>query len=375
MEDVNFPKSFFWGVNSPFFPLLENSREETKQRIFENAEKDLSEQLSFLKSLKINSFRFNLNWDLLYLDPFYSCTMYDNFIEQLRQREIEPIVNLIDFDVLSYNQKEIIDTIENEENISKFIEIIEKIVSSFKYKVQYYIILNHTTKYLKRRFFKGTDVDKTELNETVQNLLNFYDKSVRIIKSINPYAKVSVSEEFNVEEEEQLDFVFSFIDVVVKGKSPFFENMAFKKSEIDFIGIDFNDLTSNSEEYASLIKELSKEKNNIDLDEVIKRFSSKYYLPFLITENISTVEDDSLKSRYLVNNLYKINQSLESNVKIFGYIYNSLSDIKINNRLLKTGLYRIDDKNNYISLRNFAKVYSNIIEDNSINERYLKYID
>lgn len=375
MEDVNFPKSFFWGVNSPFFPLLENSREETKQQIFENAEKDLSEQLSFLKSLKINSFRFNLNWDLLYLDPFYSCTMYDNFIEQLRQREIEPIVNLIDFDVLSYNQKEIIDTIENEENISKFIEIIEKIVSSFKYKVQYYIILNHTTKYLKRRFFKGTDVDKTELNETVQNLLNFYDKSVRIIKSINPYAKVSVSEEFNVEEEEQLDFVFSFIDVVVKGKSPFFENMAFKKSEIDFIGIDFNDLTSNSEEYTSLIKELSKEKNNIDLDEVIKRFSSKYYLPFLITENISTVEDDSLKSRYLVNNLYKINQSLESNVKIFGYIYNSLSDIKINNRLLKTGLYRIDDKNNYISLRNFAKVYSNIIEDNSINERYLKYID
>lgn len=375
MEDVNFPKSFFWGVNSPFFPLLENSREETKQQIFENAEKDLSEQLSFLKSLKINSFRFNLNWDLLYLDPFYSCTMYDNFIEQLRQREIEPIVNLIDFDVLSYNQKEIIDTIENEENISKFIEIIEKIVSSFKYKVQYYIILNHTTKYLKRRFFKGTDVDKTELNETVQNLLNFYDKSVSIIKSINPYAKVSVSEEFNVEEEEQLDFVFSFIDVVVKGKSPFFENMAFKKSEIDFIGIDFNDLTSNSEEYTSLIKELSKEKNNIDLDEVIKRFSSKYYLPFLITENISTVEDDSLKSRYLVNNLYKINQSLESNVKIFGYIYNSLSDIKINNRLLKTGLYRIDDKNNYISLRNFAKVYSNIIEDNSINERYLKYID
>lgn len=375
MEDVNFPKSFFWGVNSPFFPLLENSREETKQRIFENAEKDLSEQLSFLKSLKINSFRFNLNWDLLYLDPFYSCTMYDNFIEQLRQREIEPIVNLIDFDVLSYNQKEIIDTIENEENISKSIEIIEKIVSSFKYKVQYYIILNHTTKYLKRRFFKGTDVDKTELNETVQNLLNFYDKSVRIIKSINPYAKVSVSEEFNVEEEEQLDFVFSFIDVVVKGKSPFFENMAFKKSEIDFIGIDFNDLTSNSEEYTSLIKKLSKEKNNIDLDEVIKRFSSKYYLPFLITENISTVEDDSLKSRYLVNNLYKINQSLESNVKIFGYIYNSLSDIKINNRLLKTGLYRIDDKNNYISLRNFAKVYSNIIEDNSINERYLKYID
>ncbi|PNR89815.1 hypothetical protein X925_02110 [Petrotoga sp. 9T1HF07.CasAA.8.2] len=375
MEDVNFPKAFLWGVNSPFFPLLENSREETKQRIFENAEKDLSEQLSFLKSLKINSFRFNLNWDLLYLDPFYSCTMYDNFIEQLRQREIEPIVNLIDFDVLSYNQKEIIDTIENEENISKFIEIIEKIVFSFKYKVQYYIILNHTTKYLKRRFFKGTDVDKTELNETVQNLLNFYDKSVRIIKSINPYAKVSVSEEFNVEEEEQLDFVFSFIDVVVKGKSPFFENMAFKKSEIDFIGIDFNDLTSNSEEYASLIKELSKEKNNIDLDEVIKRFSSKYYLPFLITENISTVEDDSLKSRYLVNNLYKINQSLESNVKIFGYIYNSLSDIKINNRLLKTGLYRIDDKNNYISLRNFAKVYSNIIEDNSINERYLKYID
>jgi len=375
VEDVNFPKSFFWGVNSPFFPLLENSREETKQRIFENAEKDLSEQLSFLKSLKINSFRFNLNWDLLYLDPFYSCTMYDNFIEQLRQREIEPIVNLIDFDVLSYNQKEIIDTIENEENISKSIEIIEKIVSSFKYKVQYYIILNHTTKYLKRRFFKGTDVDKTELNETVQNLLNFYDKSVRIIKSINPYAKVSVSEEFNVEEEEQLDFVFSFIDVVVKGKSPFFENMAFKKSEIDFIGIDFNDLTSNSEEYTSLIKELSKEKNNIDLDEVIKRFSSKYYLPFLITENISTVEDDSLKSRYLVNNLYKINQSLESNVKIFGYIYNSLSDIKINNRLLKTGLYRIDDKNNYISLRNFAKVYSNIIEDNSINERYLKYID
>ncbi|MDK2907423.1 MAG: hypothetical protein PWQ66_1384 [Petrotoga sp.] len=375
MENVNFPRSFLWGVNSPFFPFLENSTEGSKQQIFENAEKNLNKQLSFLKRLKINSFRFNLNWDLLYLDPFYSCAMYDNFIEQLRQSGIEPIVNLVDFDFLSYNKKEAFDNIENEENISIFIEIIEKIVSTFKFKVQYYIILNHTAKYLKKRFFKGADVDNTALHETVQNLLNLYDKSVRIIKSINPYAKVSVSEEFYVEEEEQLDFVFSFIDVIVKGESPFFENMAFKNSDIDFIGINFNDLTSNSEEYTSLIREFSRRKNNMDLDEVIKRFSSKYYLPFLITENISTVEDDSLKSRYLVNNLYKINQSLESNVKIFGYIYNSLSDIKINNRLLKTGLYRIDDKNNYISLRNFAKVYSNIIEDNSINERYLKYID
>jgi len=375
VENVNFPKSFLWGVNSPYFSFLENSRKGPKQQIFENTEKDLHEQLSFLKRLKINSFRFNLNWDLLYLDPFYSCTMYDNFIEQLRQRGIEPIVNLIDFDFLSYNQKEVVDNIENKENISRFIEIIEKIVSSFKYNVQYYIILNHTTKYLKRKIFKGTNVENAALPETVQNLLNLYDKSVRIIKSINPYAKVSVSEEFNIEEEEQLDFVFSFIDVIVKGKSPFFENMVFKNSDIDFIGINFNDLTSNSEEYISLIREFSRRKNNMGLDEVIKRFSSKYYLPFLITENISTVEDDSLKSRYLVNNLYKINQSLENNVKIFGYIYNSLSDVKINNRLLKTGLYRIDDKNRYISLRNFAKIYSNIIGDNGINERYLKYID
>lgn len=375
MENVNFPRSFLWGVNSPFFPFLENSTEGSKQQIFENAEKNLNKQLSFLKRLKINSFRFNLNWDLLYLDPFYSCAMYDNFIEQLRQSGIEPIVNLVDFDFLSYNKKEAFDNIENEENISIFIEIIEKIVSTFKFKVQYYIILNHTAKYLKKRFFKGADVDNTALHETVQNLLNLYDKSVRIIKSINPYAKVSVSEEFYVEEEEQLDFVFSFIDVIVKGESPFFENMAFKNSDIDFIGINFNDLTSNSEEYTSLIREFSRRKNNMDLDEVIKRFSSKYYLPFLITENISTVEDDSLKSRYLVNNLYKINQSLENNVKIFGYIYNSLSDVKINNRLLKTGLYRIDDKNRYISLRNFAKIYSNIIGDNGINERYLKYID
>ncbi|PNS00979.1 hypothetical protein X927_01940 [Petrotoga mexicana DSM 14811] len=375
MENVNFPRSFLWGVNSPFFSFLENSTEGSKQQIFENAEKNLNKQLSFLKRLKINSFRFNLNWDLLYLDPFYSCAMYDNFIEQLRQSGIEPIVNLVDFDFLSYNKKEVVDNIENEENISIFIEIIEKIVSTFKFKVQYYIILNHTAKYLKKRFFKGADVDNTALHETVQNLFNLYDKSVRIIKSINPYAKVSVSEEFYVEEEEQLDFVFSFIDVIVKGESPFFENMAFKNSDIDFIGINFNDLTSNSEEYTSLIKELSKGKNANDLDEVIKRFSSKYYIPFLITDNVSTIDDDSLKSRYLVNNLYKINQSLENNAKIFGYIYNSLSDVKINNLLLKTGLYRIDDKNNYISLKNFAKIYSNIIEDNSINERYLKYID
>jgi beta-glucosidase/6-phospho-beta-glucosidase/beta-galactosidase len=375
VENVNFPRSFLWGVNSPFFSFLENSTEGSKQQIFENAEKNLNKQLSFLKRLKINSFRFNLNWDLLYLDPFYSYAMYDNFIEQLRQSGIEPIVNLVDFDFLSYNKKEAFDNIENEENISIFIEIIEKIVSTFKFKVQYYIILNHTAKYLKKRFFKGADVDNTALHETVQNLFNLYDKSVRIIKSINPYAKVSVSEEFYVEEEEQLDFVFSFIDVIVKGESPFFENMAFKNSDIDFIGINFNDLTSNSEEYTSLIKELSKGKNTIDLDEVIKRFSSKYYIPFLITDNVSTIDDDSLKSRYLVNNLYKINQSLENNAKIFGYIYNSLSDVKINNLLLKTGLYRIDDKNNYISLKNFAKVYSNIIEDNSINERYLKYID
>ncbi|KUK81792.1 MAG: Glycoside hydrolase family 1, partial [Petrotoga mobilis] len=191
LEKVNFPKSFVWGVNSPFLSFLGNSREGSKNQIFENVEKDLYEQLSFLERLKkINSFSFNLNWDLLFLDPFCSCAMYNNFIEQLRKKEIEPIVNLIDFDFLSYNKREAIDNIKNEEKISIFIESIEKIVSAFKYNVQYYIVLNHTTEYLKRRFFKVTDVDNLALHETVQNLLNLYDKSVQIIKSINPYAKV-----------------------------------------------------------------------------------------------------------------------------------------------------------------------------------------
>ncbi len=70
--------------------------------------------------------------------------------------------------------------------------------------------------------------------------------------------------------------------------------------------------------------------------DILERCSEDYDIPILITENSIGEDLNTLKINSLIDNIYQVNDSIsKKNCKIFGYIYNSLTDFKVNNHSIK----------------------------------------
>ena len=394
MDRIIFPKDFFWGANTPIFSLEEYSPNITnKEEKLNCFSKNLNKQTELLKKLDLNAYRFSIDWNYMSLDQSKCIFLYRDFINKLSEMNIEPIVTLIDmnfpFSIEFWNT----DEFKNEEN-GDFLSAIKNFVEAMSNKVQYYSILNDPMVFLIRSFlFKGKE-RLAIISNNFENLFSLYSKAYIEIKKINPYAKCSVSENFannlvnnsyvfnNLNKNiEAIDYFFSFFDTLVYGKNKLFEDKEYNKSSIDFIGINFNNIFSDMNEFDKLIKVFNQKEENkskssqFKLEQVLKESSKRFDLPILISENSIEQSKERFTSNYLINTLYNVNHFISENRRVFGYIYNSLVDHKDKNLVLKNGLYSVDFENQFFTLRNFAKIYSNIAKENEIRENYLKYIE
>ncbi|HHV00843.1 MAG TPA: hypothetical protein GXX68_01455 [Defluviitoga tunisiensis] len=385
MEDIIFPKLFLWGANSPPFSHSffnpENDVTEFK--------KNISNKIDLINSLNVNSFRFALNWNDLINDSSRSIKKYNYFIDLLIQNNLEPIINIFDFDFFQIKF--------NDDNFLSFIlDICKKMFYDFGNKIQFYSVLNNPMKFLKVTYLYNNISDFSTLSNLFERVIQFYEKVYNIIKLSNSLAKVSISEDlyFNLNETfsfnqgktkiKSNEFYFSMFDSLINGKSPFFileDNIHY---DIDFIGLNFNEFVYfPSDEYAGLLTGFKTDSNKeydkqsyTHFKDILERCSEDYDIPILITENSIGEDLNTLKINSLIDNIYQVNDSIsKKNCKIFGYIYNSLTDFKVNNHSIKNGLYEINFKYNDYIPRNFAKIYSNIAKTNSITENYLKFIN
>lgn len=385
MEEIIFPKLFLWGANSPpsSYPFSNPSQ---KIDLSELKKKILNE-IDLLKSLNINSYRFTLEWNDLLTDPLNYIEIYSFLTDLLFENNIEPIFSLLDLDFYPIK-------FEENDNLALIFEKLKILLNKVSDKIQFYSVLNNPMKYIKKVYLSSYNSDFSSIASLFQSVVEFYEKTYNLIKSYNPYAKISVSEElyFNINElfafkEARIkssDFYFSLFNFLSNRECCLFKQKENKNYNIDFIGINFNEFTfKSSNEYSNLLtgykpeskKELKKE-NFTNLEDTIDKCSKDYDIPLLITENSIGEEINTFKSSSLIKNLCNISERIsKKDSKIFGYTYNSLKDYNINSHVIKNGLYGMDLKtNNYIP-RSFGKIYSNIAKTNSIAENYLKFIN
>lgn len=385
MEDIIFPKLFLWGANSP--PLSYSFFNTAKDSI--DFKKNISEEIKLIKSLNSNSCRLTLDWNNLIDDPSNYIENYKYYIDLLIQNNLEPIINIFDFDFFQIK-------LEDENYISFILNICEKMIGSFGNKIQFYSVLNNPMKFLKNTSLNNNISDFAIVSTLFEKVIKLYEKVYNMIKSSNPLAKISISEDlyFNINEIFQFnegktkikstEFYFSVFDSLIKGKRPFFELKQNSDYNIDFIGINFNEFVYfPSNEYSGLLTGFRTESSQVydkhsftNFEDILEKCSENYDIPILITENSIGEDLSTLKINSLIKNIYQINKGIsKKNCKIFGYIYNSLTDYKVDNHHIKNGLYEKNLKYNDFLPRSFTKIYSSIAKANSITENYLKFIN
>jgi hypothetical protein len=376
LEEIYFPKSFFWGVKSTLSLFNEKKVNISIEEKIINLQKDLLKELSLIDEIALNSFFFSIDSELLFSDVSTCSKIYNDFIKELYKRKIEPFINLINPEsLLSFN----INIFEDEDTRKILLENLEKFLNSLDSRVQYYSIWKepHNVIYNSN---KGNSDDIIDL-EKIQRAIDIYNKIVQVIKRVNSFAKVSICMEIDINRNNSIDF--NFINEMVKSsKQKDSSSFVIKDNKLDFVEFDFGDYSKNGDEYNSLISNLTKveleKENKTDensQEKIIEKFSELYDLPIIISDSIEESLDESLKSRQLIERLYVISKLLKNNSKILGFSYNPLIDHPLANRQVAKGIYEKNFKNDYVTLRSIGKVYSNIVERNCIYENYLKYIE
>lgn len=376
LEEIYFPKSFFWGVKSTLSLFNEKKVNISIEEKIINLQKDLLKELSLIDEIALNSFFFSIDSELLFSDVSTCSKIYNDFIKELYKRKIEPFINLINPEsLLSFN----INIFEDEDTRKILLENLEKFLNSLDSRVQYYSIWKepHNVIYNSN---KGNSDDIIDL-EKIQRAIDIYNKIVQVIKRVNSFAKVSICMEIDINRNNSIDF--NFINEMVKSsKQKDSSSFVIKDNKLDFVEFDFGDYSKNGDEYNSLITNLTKveleKENKTDensQEKIIEKFSELYDLPIIISDSIEESLDESLKSRQLIERLYIISKLLKNNSKILGFSYNPLIDHPLANRQVAKGIYEKDFKNDYVTLRSIGKIYSNIVERNCIYENYLKYIE
>lgn len=103
------------------------------------------EDFDLYKELGFNAYRFSLDWSRLMSDEnTYNeegFAFYDEFIDELLRRDIEPIPTLYHFEMPVFLYEKY-NGFESRKVVDLFVELCKKIVDRYCHKVKYWIIFN-----------------------------------------------------------------------------------------------------------------------------------------------------------------------------------------------------------------------------------------
>jgi len=379
----SFEKDFLFGVATSAYQIEGGNHNdwtewESKRRLFKKSRipacgkatdhwKRYVEDFFLLKELGVNAYRFSVEWSRIEPRPGewneYALQRYLDMVVLLKKLKIEPMVTLHHFTNPVWIHTDF--PWYSEESIKRFEGFCEKVVSTFKEQVKYWITFNEPLVYLIWGYIDGKMPpglkSMRQAFRALKNMLIAHQRAFEIIKHFCS-SGVRISIAHNMMEVapafglNPLDrFLCSHID-------RFYNWMlldAFAKNELDFgfptvkrrkVKLELKDTINfwGLNYYTrmhfkfSLFKPLhfsfvpkkrkDKEQNDLGweiypagLEHLIKKVYSKLSLPIMITENGIADQKDQKREDYIKAHL-EILKKCQKTIPIQGYFYWSLLD-------------------------------------------------
>lgn len=364
---------FFWGVSTSAFQLEGSPHADwaswdpkirSKPSITHHYHL-YREDLSLLKDLGLNAYRFSLEWSRIQPEKgkwnAEAIRHYQKIVDFLRQHDMEPLLTLHHFTHPAWFIKKY--PWHHDQSQSLYLEYIEKMASTLK-GVRYWITFNEPYVFLLGGYLDGCMPpgiqDSSLFIKALRNILTCHGEAYDLIHASVPDAQVGLVHNMVAFAPSQnmnpLDRILSkvarsfynrsLIGAFLSGrltlKFPLRRAVSFHipiKGKLDFLGVNyftrvhlrFNPLKKMGVELIYKDREghgltdMGWEIHPKGLEEVLKE-AWKLHIPLIITENGIATTDDEQKTKFIEKHIEVLKGCLKKGMDIRGYFYWSLID-------------------------------------------------
>lgn len=294
------------------------------------------EDFDILKKLNLNAFRFSIEWSRCEPEEGVwdktAIDHYHNYIAELKERGIEPIINLWHWTHPVWFEEK--GAFSKSGNVGHFLRFVTKIAEEFGNDVKYIITINEPNVYI-----TYADLNKVPVPPQGShiarlymywNLMKAHKYSYSILKKINPELQVGIAQQIANDQPKDNS---KFTDKLVARLASYawawwFLNRI--KRQMDFVG--FNYYFSN---YYDGLKLANPKEPTSDVGwymepsgvgEVATKIWIKYHVPVMITENGVADEDDQYREWWLKETMLSLVKARKAGVNLIGYMHWSLLD-------------------------------------------------
>ncbi len=407
-------KNFLWGVATSAFQLEGSPHADwsswdsilSRNPEVTNHYSMYKEDLSLLRDLGVNAYRFSLEWSRIQpRENVWDSSVIDHYqdiIEILKSYNVEPMLTLHHFThplwfIKKYPWHE-------DESVPKFLEYVERIVSSIK-GVSYWITFNEPYVLLLGGYLEGCMPpgikDPKLALKALKNILICHAKAYDIIHKADSEAMVSVAHNMAAlapwSRWNPLDRALAkmakyfynhsltdaFLTGQLKVKFPLRKEVLIEvpiKDKLDFFGVNyytrvhvrFNPFRKMCVELRHLdidgygLSDLGWEIHPYGLEKVL-RYASRLNVPLIITENGIATRNAETKIDFMRKHVDAVERSIKKGIDVRGYFYWSLIDNYewLQGLDARFGLYKVDFKTLKRKPTNAAAYYSYLIRSRS----------
>jgi beta-glucosidase len=407
-----FPDNFLWGVATSAFQLEGSPYADWASWDSILSEKPdvtshyslYKEDLSLLRELGVNSYRFSLEWSRIQPRENVwdddALSHYREIVDILRNNGIEPMVTLHHFThplwfIKKYPWHE-------DASVDHFSRYIEKVLTELK-GVRYWITFNEPYVLLLGGYLDGCMPpgmrDTSSAVRALKNILTCHAVAYEMIHAMDTQAMVSVAHNMAAlapwKRWNPLDrllskvakyfYNHSLLDAFLTGKLlikfPFgnaLEIAAPIRGKLDFFGVNyytrvhmrFNPFRKMGVELRHRdiegygLTDMGWEIHPHGLEKVL-RYAARLKVPLIITENGIATRDDQKRIRFMRRHVDVLERCLEKGMDVRGYFYWSLIDNYewLQGLDARFGLYKVDFNTLKRTPTNAAAYYSYLIRN------------
>lgn len=413
---ITFPKNFLWGASTSAYQIEGGITNDWSEWEKENAERLareakgywqdwqqekfpemfdpanyicgpavnsyelVEEDLKCIKELNLNAYRFGIEWARIEPEKgkidYKEVKHYRDFIEKLKQNNIEPVVTIWHWTNPLWVSKA--GGWHNKKIAKDFIEFADKMVEELGDLVDYWVTLNEPMMHIGHGYIDGKfpPNHKFSLIRTLKVFKNFVTAHKEVYKIIHkrfPKAKVSIAMTTGFFESAS---GWNPIEILIAKAGHYFRNEWFLKKVgkyLDYIGMNYYH-HDRIVWHPPFKKNLDEQVNDRGWEiypegiyHVLKSYK-KFNKPILILENGTADAGDEHREQFLKDHLYYIHKAIQEGVDVRGYFYWSLLDNFewAEGFWPKFGLYEVDRNTMERKMRPSARVYADICRTNKV---------
>ena len=380
-EILKFPEGFLWGSSTSSYQVeggIENCdwSKDFPAGIACDHYNRYEEDFDLIKKLNQNAYRFSIEWSRIEPEEGKfdekEIEHYQKVISSLRRRSIEPFVGLWHWTNPLWIKNK--GGWESKKIAYYFSRYTEKIVSSLKDNVKFWITINEPEGYTSCAYLLGIWPPRKKnllsFLSVINNLINTHKEAYKTIKKLQPAAQVGIATNNNYYEAFS-DPISRLIKNIVEWLDHFYILNKIKDYQ-DFIGLNyyrrnkikFFKLNQNENR---LVSDLGWEIYPEGIYHVLNNLK-KYRKPIYITENGLADAKDRLRKDFIRDHLYWVYKAVDEGVDVRGYFHWSLMDNLEWHRGFEPefGLIGIDYKTLERKPRPSAYYYAEICKNNSL---------